>query len=145
MRLSRKYLVPREFALLYEFLNSVDLRHFHEHGAPHSPGDEIATVEALTDWLRDRKLLDSDVRLTAADHRKILKMRESIRAWLQIAPRDRSKAAGVADRMNEAARSFPLVLKASSSGTIELRPVEYGPLGGIGRVVAELQLAAATG
>lgn len=53
-----------EFALLYEFLNSLDLRHFQEQGAPHKSGDEIATVETLTFWLRDRKLLDPVRRLT---------------------------------------------------------------------------------
>jgi len=145
MRLSRKYSVPREFALLYEFLNSVDLRHFREHGAPHETGDEIATVETLTVWLRDRQLLDRDTQLTAADHRKILHLRESMRSWLQIAPADRSKAAGAADRLTESASSFPLVLSVSRSEGVELRPFERGPSNGIGRVIAQLEFAAATG
>lgn len=145
MRLSKKYPVPREFALLYEFLNSADLRHFQERGASHETRDEIATPEKLAVWLRERKLLDRDVRLTAADHKKVLNLRESIRAWLQIAPADRPKAAGAADRVTAAASSFPLALRVSRSGAVELKPFERGACSGIGKVAAEFQHAAATG
>jgi predicted RNA-binding Zn ribbon-like protein len=145
MRLSRKYPVPREFALLYEFLNSLDLRHFQEHGAPHKSGDEFATMETLTFWLRDRKLLDPACRLTAAEHRKILNLRESLRAWLQIAPSGRSKAVDAAHRLSEAASSYPLVIGVSKSAAIDLQPFEHVPSSGIAKVVAQLQLASATG
>ncbi len=137
--------MPREFALLYEFLNSLDLRRFQEQGTAHQTGDEIATLETLTAWLRDRKLLDRDGQPTAADHRKILHLRDSIRAWLQIAPGDRSKAAEAAERVTEAASGFPLVLNVSRSGAVALRPFERSPSHGVGEVVAQLELAAATG
>jgi predicted RNA-binding Zn ribbon-like protein len=137
--------VPREFALLYEFLNSRDMRHFYEQGAAHKTGDEMATVETLDAWLRGRKLIDRDSHITVADHRRILNLRESLRAWLQIAPVDRPKAAGAADRVTASASGFPLVLSVSRSGVVELRPFGRGPSNGIGRIVAQLDLAAATG
>jgi len=74
-----------------------------------------------------------------------LHLRESMRSWLQIAPADRSKAAGAADRLTESASSFPLVLSVSRSEGVELRPFERGPSNGIGRVIAQLEFAAATG
>jgi predicted RNA-binding Zn ribbon-like protein len=145
MRLSRKYPVPREFALLYEFLNSLDLRRFQEHGVAHRNADEMSTVEDLMTWLRDRKLLDHDAELSAADHRKVLNLRESMRAWLQIAPADRPKAGAAANRVSRAAANFSLVLGVSKSGIVELRPAGHSGLGGIGKVLAAFYDAAATG
>lgn len=136
--------MPREFALLYEFLNSMDLRRFQEHGVVHRNADEIGTVEGLTAWLRDRKLLDH-AELSVGDHRKVLNLRESMRAWLQIAPPDRLKAAAAADRVTRAAANFPLVLGLAKSGIVELRPAGRRDWGGIVKVIAEFYGAAATG
>ena len=136
--------MPRELALLYEFLNSLDLRQFQERGVAHRNADEMATVEGLTAWLRDRKLLDH-TELSAADYRKVLSLRESMRAWLQIAPADRPKAAGAADGVTRAAANFPLVLGVAKSGIVELRPAGHSNRGGIAKVLAEFYGAATSG
>src|SRR4051794_2556687 len=57
MKLSEKFQVPDDVALLYDFVNSVDLRRYLEHGVAHDPGDELATSAQLQDWLQARGLL----------------------------------------------------------------------------------------
>jgi hypothetical protein len=47
MHLSKKYSVPRELALLYDFVNSADMRVYVEAGEQHVPSDEWKTSEDL--------------------------------------------------------------------------------------------------
>jgi hypothetical protein len=57
MRLSEKYAVPSELALLYDFVNTLDERHYVENGVAHAGGDEIETPRLLEAWMRERGLL----------------------------------------------------------------------------------------
>ena len=57
MRLAKKFAVPQELALLYEFLNSADLRSYLEKGIQHVPSDELGTAAHLEEWMRNRGLL----------------------------------------------------------------------------------------
>ena len=59
MRPSDKFPVPGEIALLYDFVNSLDLRRYVEQGIAHSAGDALATAPELEAWLRDRGLLEN--------------------------------------------------------------------------------------
>ena len=43
MRLSEKYAVPAELALLYDFVNTLDQRRYVENGVAHAGVDEIET------------------------------------------------------------------------------------------------------
>ena len=40
-RESKKFGVPDELANLYDFANTLDVRHFTHHGVPHPQGDEL--------------------------------------------------------------------------------------------------------
>lgn len=143
MRLSEKYPVPPELALLYEFMNSLDLRQYVEKGTPHTVGDELSTPRQLEDWLRARGLLDQCVRLQAQDYRNALDLREALRAFVQLDPADRTDEAGAAARLDDATARFPLILKVSETGMVGLRPaLGAGPLG---RILAELHLLSQTG
>jgi predicted RNA-binding Zn ribbon-like protein len=136
--------VPQEFALLYEFANSLDLRRFVQGGVPHTIGDELATVEELTEWMRGRGLLAKGARLSRSDHRKALELREALRQLLQLAPPDRRRS-DAATHLNAAAANFPLVVCVSERGELELHPQPRGALSGLGRILADLQLAAESG
>src|SRR5207244_13530794 len=46
-RESRKFKVPDELADLYDFANSLDLRHFTHHGVQHVPGDQFTGTQEL--------------------------------------------------------------------------------------------------
>src|SRR5512146_2116814 len=140
MRLSRRHLVPDDLALLYEFVNSLDLRRFVQHGLPHAPADELSTVAGLELWMRRRGLLAEGVRLDREDHRIALALRASLRALLQLEPADRHGDA--AALVNESAASFPLIVQVCRDGEVRLEPQPRGPSSGLGGILAELQHAA---
>src|SRR5262249_15313149 len=52
MRLSEKYAVPEELALLYDFVNTLDRRRYVERGVVHAGGDELATPRRMEAWMR---------------------------------------------------------------------------------------------
>ena len=136
MRLSERYSVPSELALLYEFVNSLDLRTFVEQGAAHVRGDELATVRQLQVWMRARGLLTRSQRVDGEDHRRVLSLRDALRSFLQIMPGNRTGNAA-AGRLTEACADFPLVVNVASAGKPTLTPAPGRS--GIARVVAELQ------
>lgn len=142
MRLSRKYPVPADLALLYEFVNSLDLRRFVHHGKPHPTGDEIGTLSELEVWMRRRGLLDADAQLDPDSQRKALELRDALRRFLQLAPADRSGNARVAALVNASAARFPLIVHMSP-GAVGLQPAP-GRAAGLGKILAQLQHAAAT-
>jgi predicted RNA-binding Zn ribbon-like protein len=119
MRLSEQYQVPRELSLLYDFVNSVDLRRFIEQGAQHTASDELATASQFEEWLRAHGLRKQGVRPSSAEHRNALMLRTALRAFLEIAPDDRA-AHGSSARLSDACVAFPLVLAASN--TLSLVP-----------------------
>lgn len=129
--------VPREYALLYAFANSLDERRFVEEGVAHEGGDALATAARFADWLHHHGLAGD-----AAMHGQALALRAALRAFLHAAPQERSDA-GLAARLNDAAVSFPLVVGADGAGMIGLKPAPG--TSGLAAVLAELQLAACRG
>jgi predicted RNA-binding Zn ribbon-like protein len=119
MRPSEQYPVPQELALLYDFVNSLDLRRFMEHGALHEASDELATASQFEAWMRARGLLKRGERPTRTDHRNALKLRTALRAFLGIAP-DARVAHTAAAGLSDACAAFPLVVAASK--TVALVP-----------------------
>jgi len=142
MRLSRKYAVPREFALLYEFVNSLDQRRFVEQGAAHTTNDELATIRQMERWMRARNLLKRGARITAVQHRNALELRGAMRAFLRTPPADRLGKGAMAIRLNRLSEEYPLALKIVA-GALTLQPAGNG--NGLGRILAELLVLAQTG
>jgi predicted RNA-binding Zn ribbon-like protein len=136
--------VPQELTLLYEFANSLDLRRFVQDGAAHAASDQFATVEGLEAWMRDRALLKTDASLSRRDHQVALELRRAVRGFLQHAPSDGRAGADTA-LLNAAAVHFPLIVQVSDSGNIQLRPQPRGALSGLGRLLADLQVASESG
>jgi predicted RNA-binding Zn ribbon-like protein len=143
MDLARKYAVPRELALLYEFLNSIDLRSYTEKGVQHVPSDELATPGQLEAWMHARDLLARNERVTLADHRLALELRGAMRSFVQLAEEDRTDDRTRATRLNGASSAYPLVLHVSRAGTVTLQP--SAGANRLGRVVAEFFALAQTG
>jgi predicted RNA-binding Zn ribbon-like protein len=143
MKLSRRFLVPAELALLYDFVNSVDLRQYTEKGVQHERHDELATARQLEEWLRERELLEPGAHLSAHGQRTAVKLRGALRDYLQVAPEDRSREIQAAVKLNEISCAFPLVVAASAAqGEVSLVPAPgSSPLG---RVLAEFHLLATT-
>jgi predicted RNA-binding Zn ribbon-like protein len=145
MAAARKSLaVPQAFTLLYEFANSLDLRRFVQAGVPHTTGDKLATIEQLEEWMRGRGLLDKHTRLSRSDHRRALELREALRQFLSLVPPGR-RGSSAAAQLNAAASNFPLVVRVSEAGELQLHPETRGALSGLGRILADLQLAGESG
>jgi predicted RNA-binding Zn ribbon-like protein len=144
MHAHKKSAVPDEIALLYGFVNSLDLRAFAEQGVPHVAGDKLATAAELKAWLCDHGLLDKRAKLGASDHRKAMDLREALRSFLQLAPADRAANAAVARQLNAAATHFPMALNVARGGEIALRSSLASPTSGLVRVLAEFHRLAET-
>lgn len=71
---------PAEIALVHAFVNTLDLRSFSRHGARHESGDEIATADDLTDWLRAHDLIDATTAASEADLHDAHELRTRLRA-----------------------------------------------------------------
>jgi predicted RNA-binding Zn ribbon-like protein len=136
MRLAKKYPVPPSLALLYEFVNSLDLRRFEEHGSPHEPGDELVTPAQLESWLRERRLWQEKERMTPGAFRAALELRQSIRDLLALNPGSRRGATETLQRLSAAAQRYPLVLVGGEEGVLRLGPA--AGVSGLARVLVEL-------
>lgn len=135
MRLAKKYSVPQRLALLYEFLNSVDLRTYIEQGQQHVPSDELETPTQLETWMRERGLLKKGESITPADYRRALELRSALRSYVQCAQDSNNAVRKLSEDVNRISEDFPLALRVGQGGAIELRPVRgASPLA---RVLAE--------
>ena len=143
MKLSKKFLVPAELALLYDFVNSLDLRQYTEKGKQHEGHDELATASQLEEWMRERGLLGARAHVSAPAHRLALRLRSAIRDYLQRAPQDRSAQSQSIVELNELSSAFPLTVGVSRGGRISLEPPPGSSA--LAAVLAEIYLLAVTG
>ena len=126
---SRKFKVPDALANLYDFANSLDVRHFTHHGVQHVQSDELKGSRELGAWMSQRGLLWSGARITPAMFDTALQLRASVRAYLEIDP---------VRSLNKAMRLFPQVAEARNDGVMVLRSVRDDALAGLSVVVAEM-------
>jgi predicted RNA-binding Zn ribbon-like protein len=136
MRLSEKYDVPPELALLYDFVNTLDERRYVENGVAHAGGDEIETPRMLQAWMRERGLLGRREHVDAHDHRAALELRRTLRDFLLNPPEHRPQAKEEARQLTIASRKFPLMLSVSGKGAVELAPVPGS--NALGSVLAQM-------
>lgn len=141
MRLSEKYDVPAELALLYDFVNTLDRRRYVEQGSAHAGGDELATPRDMEAWMRRHRLLASGTHIDVAEHRKALALRGALRAFLERPPDERDDPA-VTRRLTAASKDFPLALAAGGDGAVTLEAVPG--TSALGRVLAETYRLAET-
>jgi predicted RNA-binding Zn ribbon-like protein len=135
---SRKFKVPDELANLYDFANTLDVRHFTHHGVPHLQDDELTGARELGAWLSQRDLSFTDARITSAMFDTALQLRTALRAYLECEPVERRNNADAVRSLNAALGLFPLVAKARSGHGIVLQAARSDALAGLSAVVAEL-------
>lgn len=143
-RLSRKFKVPDPLANLYDFANSLDVRHFVHHGMQHREADELAGPRELGAWMSRRGLLSTGARITPAMFEAALDLRSSVRDYLQRDPADRRRAKDAVGALNRALQLFPLAVEAGHRGMV-LRPARRDALAGLSAVVGELYTASIDG
>src|SRR5665647_1702578 len=99
---SRKFKVPDQLANLYDFANSLDVRHFTHHGVPHVQADELGGPRELGAWMAQRGLLFTGARITPAMLDTALQLRASVRTYLQCNPAERRENKGAVQSLNAA-------------------------------------------
>jgi predicted RNA-binding Zn ribbon-like protein len=135
---SRKFKVPDELANLYDFANSLDVRHFTHHGVQHVQSDELKGPRELGAWMSQRGLLLSGARITPAMFDTALQLRASARTYLETDPAERRKIGDAVRSLNKAMRLLPLVAEARNDGVMALRAGRDDALAGLSVVVAEM-------
>jgi predicted RNA-binding Zn ribbon-like protein len=137
-KLSRKFKVPDPLANLYDFANSLDVRHFIHRGVQYSQADEIKGPRELGAWMSQRGLLFTGARITPAMLETALDLRKCVRDYLQPDPAERRQNRDAARALNRALKLFPLVAEARDDGGMVLRPARSDALAGLSAVVVEL-------
>ena len=143
---SKKFQVPDELANLYDFANTLDVRHFIHRGVQHQQHDELESPRELAAWMSRRGMLFTSVRITPAMFATALGLRALVRDYLQCDPIERSSNSNAVRSLNEALRLFPLVVEArENSGGMTLKAASHDALAGLSSVVAKLYNGSANG
>jgi predicted RNA-binding Zn ribbon-like protein len=135
---SRKFQVPDELANLYDFANSLDVRHFTHHGVQHPQSDELAGPRELGAWMAQRGMLAERAVIAPAMFDEAVELRAAVRAYLQCNPDERRKSENVLAPLDAALKRFPLVAKTARGRGPALSAVRGDALSGLSAVVAEL-------
>lgn len=137
MRLSDHYAVPPGAALLYDFVNTLDERHYVADGARLEGSDALATPALLGDWLGRHGMNE---RADAARWQDAIVLRGALRSYLELPPRERV-AAGSA--FNAAASAYVLKVATDADGGVTLVPLEGADT--LGMILVQLHALAAAG
>jgi predicted RNA-binding Zn ribbon-like protein len=117
---------PQPLYLVQRFVNSIDLE---------SGEDELASPDALRDWLAERGLMGADERAGAGDLQRAVDLREGLRALLMAnngMPPDADKL----KRLDKAAARAGLRMRFSGAGNPRLEPEPAGVDGAVARLLA---------
>lgn len=117
---------PGELSLVQRLVNSVDLL---------TGEDELTSPQALRDWLAGRGLMDSGERVTAADLRRAVDVREGLRALLlenSGLPPDTERVR----RLDAAVARAGLRMRFHPGAEPALEPDTGGVNGALGRLMA---------
>jgi predicted RNA-binding Zn ribbon-like protein len=126
---------PGPLRLVQRFVNTVDLE-----GGP----ELLSDAAALRDWLAAAGLLDRDVEVTPADHRRATALREAIRALASVHAGHGDGPAATAT-VDEAARRARLRPVMTDAWAARLEPEAGGVDAALGKIVAALHAAVAAG
>lgn len=142
---SRKFNVPDELANVYDFANTLDLRHFTHHGVEHPQGDELAGPKQLVDWMQERGLDAGGGRVTVVMFETVLRLREALRAYLQCEPAERRRNRDVLGALDGALAPFPLRVEARVGRGAILSAAREDALAGLSAIAIELHDATLVG
>ncbi|WP_316214250.1 CGNR zinc finger domain-containing protein [Bradyrhizobium sp. SZCCHNR2032] len=137
-RQSRKFKVPDELANVYDFANSLDLRHFTRFGVQHPQADELATPADLARWLAERALMPAPARITSALFDEALQLRQALRDYLQCEPAGRRSDRAVSEALTAALAGFPLHVEMREEGGTVLSGMRKDALAGLSTIAIEL-------
>jgi predicted RNA-binding Zn ribbon-like protein len=97
--------------------------------------DAVPGPAELRDWLVEHDLLDAGARVTAADHREAIEVREALRAVL-LANAGLDLDPGAAPVLDVASRRARLAVRFDDTGGVHIEPEAGGVAGAVGRMLA---------
>jgi len=142
---SRRFHVPDALANLYDFANSLDLRHFVHHGVQHAQADDLESAAGLGKWMAHRRLVKPGTVPSAAAFDAALALREAARDYLECEPGDRRLNASIRDALDKALARFPLRVTMAAKEGLKLAPLGTEAVAGLSVVIAELYNGSANG
>ena len=118
-------LAPGDLALVQEFINAWDLQGV----------DRLSKPVSLEQWLGEHRLLKDKGRVSEADLRHAVEVREALRDMLaandgEDVPKD------AVETLSRAARSAQLVVQFEPSGKAKLEPAASGVDAALGKILA---------
>jgi predicted RNA-binding Zn ribbon-like protein len=128
---------PGRLELLQRFINS------HNHDFPRD-WDRLGTPEQAQAWLRHKRLVGPDVRISAGDVARLCELREAIRA-LTIANQAGQPDPASVDILRKASRTARLRVAVDDGGRIVLEPFRPNLDGAIATLLGILHEAQLTG
>ncbi|CAA9445827.1 MAG: hypothetical protein AVDCRST_MAG58-393 [uncultured Rubrobacteraceae bacterium] len=135
--------VPDEVRLVNEFLNTLDLETFGEHaGKPDEEREGLRSPERLEAWLVGRGLLGRGESVGEWDLDLAVKVRDALRS---AASSNSSLARGRSEAVGVSFDELPLVLRIGEASKPELASREGGVKGALGRILADVAVAASKG
>ena len=142
---SRKFHVPDALADLYDFANTLDLRHFTHHGVQHRQAEELGSPAALGEWMKQRGWLDRGAVPSQRTFDAALRLRGAIRDYLKCEPVDRRRKPAVIEALNKAMDRFPLRVAVGGKDGMKLLPAEADAQAGLCPIIAEIYDGSANG
>ncbi len=135
--------VPEEVRVVNEFLNTLDLERFGERAEkPDEEREEFRSPERLKAWLVGRGLLGEDEPVSEADRELAVEVRDALRSAA-------AANTGATDKRSAASDlsfgELPLVVRLGEGSKPELASWEGGVKGALGRILADVAVAAAKG
>jgi hypothetical protein len=135
--------VPEEVRLVNEFLNSLDLETFGEHAEkPDEEREGLRSSERLKAWLVGRDLLGKDALVGEEDRELAVKVRDALR--LAASANSRPAREG-SDAAGTSFDELPLVVRLGGDSKPELASGEGGVKRALGRILADVVVAASKG
>jgi predicted RNA-binding Zn ribbon-like protein len=128
---------PGRLELLQRFVNS------HNHDFP-PEWDRIGTPEKAQAWLRQKRLVGPDDRVSEADVARLRELREAIRA-LAIANRGGQPPTAATDVVRSASQAARLRIAMDDTGRTALEPESRGVDGAVAALLGILHEAQLTG
>jgi predicted RNA-binding Zn ribbon-like protein len=126
---------PAPLRLVQRFVNSIDL----ENGQ-----DELTSPEALREWLAERDLMDPGEKVTAADLKRAIDVREGLRALL-LANAGLPPDAERVERLDAAVGRAGMRMRFRTGAEPVLEPEASGVNGALARLMAIVAAAVEQG
>jgi predicted RNA-binding Zn ribbon-like protein len=142
---SRKFHVPDALADLYDFANTLDLRHFTHHGVQHQQAEELGSPAALGEWMKQRGWLDRGAVPSQRTFDAALRLRGAVREYLKCEPVDRLRKPAIVEALTKAMERFPLRVAVAGKDGMKLLPAEADAQAGLSPIVAGIYDGSANG